>query len=157
MESLNPHIEPSSPHIEPVSPPIENRIRGHFSHQPLLKTYGASLSTLGKGFAEITLEPQDFLLRSGGLFHGGVITAIADSAGGYACGTLFETEAHFLTVELKINFLNPARGDRLVTRAKVLKSGSTLIVVQTDSYIEVDGQLHPVSTALLTFIVEKRP
>jgi uncharacterized protein (TIGR00369 family) len=140
--------------METLQPHTEKRIRDHFAAQPLLKIYGATLTALGKGFAEISLEPQPFLLRSGGLFHGGVITAIADSAGGYACGTLFETEALFLTVELKINFLNPAKGDRLVTRGKVLKGGKTLTIVQTDSFIERNGTPHPVATALLTFIRE---
>lgn len=67
-----------------------------------------------------------------------------------------ETDASFLTVDLKINFLNPAKGDRLLTRAKVLKGGKTLTVVQTDSFIENTESLRQVATALLTFIAEKR-
>src|SRR5579871_3622125 len=101
--------------MESLAPHIETRIRQHFTRQRLMAAYGATLTDLGKGFVELSLLPQDFLLRTGGLFHGGVITAVADSAGGYAAGTLHDTDVSFLTVELKINFLNPAKGDRLVT------------------------------------------
>jgi uncharacterized protein (TIGR00369 family) len=142
--------------MEPLAPHIEQRILDSFARQRLMTAYGATITEMGKGYVEISLLPQDFLLRAAGLFHGGVITAVADSAGGYAAGTLHETDVSFLTVELKINFLNPAKGDRLVTRGRVLKGGNTLTIVQTDSFIWNNGALKQVATALLTFIKEKR-
>lgn len=156
MESQAQHMEPQNPHIEPLPPPVEQRILASFARQPLMITYGAAITTMGRGFVEISVSPQDFLLRTNGMFHGGVITALADSAAGYAAGTLHDTDVSFLTVELKINFLNPAKGDRLLTRAKVLKGGKTLTIVQTDSFIENTETLRQVATALLTFIQEKR-
>lgn len=142
--------------MEPLAAHIETRIRESFARQRLMTAYGATITGINRGFVEISVLPRDFLLRTNGLFHGGVITALADSAAGYAAGTLHETDASFLTVELKINFLNPAKGDRLLTRAKVLKSGKTLTVVQTDSFVENTESLRQVATALLTFIAEKR-
>ncbi|HEV3414728.1 MAG TPA: PaaI family thioesterase [Puia sp.] len=142
--------------MEPLAPHIEQRILASFTRQRLMTAYGATITAMARGFVEISLLPQDFLLRTNGLFHGGVITALADSAAGYAAGTLYETDVSFLTVELKINFLNPAKGDRLITRAKVIKGGNTLTVVQTDSFIENTETLRQVATALLTFIKEKR-
>jgi uncharacterized protein (TIGR00369 family) len=142
--------------MEPLAPHIEQRILESFARQRLMTAYGAAITGMNRGFVEISLLPQDFLLRTNGLFHGGVITALADSAAGYAAGTLHETDASFLTVELKINFLNPAKGDRLITRAKVLKGGKTLTIVQTDSFIENTETLRQVATALLTFIQEKK-
>ena len=106
--------------------------------------------------SEDLLYPRN-LLRTAGIFHGGVITALADTAGGYAAGTVQETDSSFLTVELKINFLNPARGEKLITRGRVLKGGRTLTVVQTDSFIQNEGAEKLVATALITFIRENRP
>jgi uncharacterized protein (TIGR00369 family) len=142
--------------MEPLANHIEQRILASFARQPLMASYGATITAMGRGYMEISLLPQDFLLRTNGLFHGGVITALADSAAGYAAGTLHNTDVSFLTVELKINFLNPAKGDRLITRAKVVKGGNTLTVVQTDSFIENTETFRQVATALLTFIREKR-
>jgi uncharacterized protein (TIGR00369 family) len=142
--------------MEPLPPHIEQRILESFARQRLMTAYGAAITAMSRGFVEITVLPQDFLLRTNGLFHGGVITALADSAAGYAAGTLHDTDVSFLTVELKINFLNPAKGDHLLTRARVIKGGKTLTVVQTDSFIANTDTLRHVATALLTFIQEKR-
>jgi len=44
-----------------------------------------------------------------------------------------------LTTEFKINLLAPAVGDRLIARARVIKAGRTLTVVQTEVFAERDG------------------
>jgi uncharacterized protein (TIGR00369 family) len=152
----------------PLDPLIEKRVLDSFARQKLMAAYGASITALGHGALEITVLPKDFLLRTAGMFHGGVIAALADSAGGYAAATTQPTDTSFLTIEFKINYLHPAKGEKLVTRAKVLKAGKTLTVVQSDSFIESNGTngtngtnesngtLRQVATALLTFIKEKR-
>ena len=140
--------------MDPLEAHIEKRLLDNFSRQPLMATYGATITAMARGFMEITVGPKDILLRRGGLFHGGVIAALADSAGGYAAATFLEAPGSFLTVELKINFLNPAKGNRLITRGKVLKAGRTLTIVQTDSYIEDAGAHAQVATALITYIRE---
>ena len=116
--------------------------------------YGARLTGMDEGFVEITVPASDALLRTSGMFHGGVTAALADSAGGYAATTLHANDASFLTVELKINFLRPANGDRLVARGKVIKGGATLTVVQSDLYAVENNHEKHVATALLTFIRE---
>jgi uncharacterized protein (TIGR00369 family) len=45
-----------------------------------------------------------------------------------------------LTAEFKINLLAPATGDRLMARAKVIKSGRTLTLVQAEVVAETDGK-----------------
>jgi uncharacterized protein (TIGR00369 family) len=53
-----------------------------------------------------------------------------------------------LTTEFKINLLAPAAGDRLVARAKVIKSGRTLTLAQAEVFAETDG--HEKLIAFLT-------
>ncbi|HXD77706.1 MAG TPA: PaaI family thioesterase [Puia sp.] len=141
--------------MDRLDPHIEQRLLDSFSRQPLMVAYGARITAIAKGFVEISVEPSDMLLRGGGLFHGGVITALADSAGGYSAAAHPGQQGSFLTVELKINFLKAAKGTRLVTRGKTIRAGRTLTIVQADSYIENDGDLGHVATALLTFIREQ--
>ena len=81
--------------MTPLPPHIETRIRESFTRQRLMTAYGATMTEVAQGFIVITLLPQEFLLRTNGLFHGGVITALADSAAGYAAGTLHETDVSF--------------------------------------------------------------
>jgi uncharacterized protein (TIGR00369 family) len=49
-----------------------------------------------------------------GYVHAGVVSAIVDSAGGYAGFSLFPATASVLTVEFKVNLLAPAEGERIV-------------------------------------------
>jgi uncharacterized protein (TIGR00369 family) len=149
-------MTPINPNSDiPLAPHIQQRLLESFARQRLMALYGAAITAMGNGFLEITVLPMEALLRTNGIFHGGVIAALADSAAGYAAGTIQPTDTSFLTIEFKINFLNPAKGDKLITRAKVLKGGKTLTVLQADSFIENSGVEKQVATALLTFIKEK--
>ncbi len=118
--------------------------------------YGATLTGMDDGYVEISVPAADALLRTSGMFHGGVIAALADSAGGYAATTLHAQDVSFLTVELKINFLRPAKGDRLIARGKVIKGGATLTVVRSDVYTAENGTEKHVATTLITFIRETK-
>jgi len=77
---------------------------------------------------------------------------IADNAGGYAAYTLMEAESSVLTVEYKINFLSPAKGDRLIGRGKVIRHGQLLTVCSSDVFV-VNGKLEKkCATAQITVI-----
>lgn len=70
------------------------------------------------------------LLQHYGYFHGGIITYVADIAGGLAGISLLEDPTmNTLTVELKINFLKPGKTDFLVGKGKVIHEGGSLIVI----------------------------
>jgi uncharacterized protein (TIGR00369 family) len=69
-----------------------------------------------------------------GYIHAGAISAIADSAGGYAAFTLFPEDTSVLTIEYKINLLAPASGDHIEAMGTVLKSGRTLTVCQLEVF-----------------------
>ena len=90
---------------------------------------GAQLVEAAHGRAVIEVPYREDLTQQHGYFHGGVVTAIADTACGYAAYTTMPEDSSVLTVEFKINFMNPAAGDRLRAEANVHKSGRTLVVV----------------------------
>ena len=58
------------------------------------------------------------------------MTAVVDSACGYAALTLMPPGAAVLTVEFKVNLLAPAQGARFVAQGRVKKAGRTLMVCQ---------------------------
>src|SRR5579872_7430631 len=102
-----------------LDPIIRERVAASFARQRLMILYGANLTAMDSGFLEITVPASDALLRNNGMFHGGVIAALADSAAGYAATTLYAEDVSMLTVELKINYLSPARGGSLIARGKI--------------------------------------
>ncbi|MBA2634239.1 MAG: PaaI family thioesterase [Chloroflexi bacterium] len=78
--------------------------------------------------------------RKHGFVHAGAVTAIADSAAGYAALTLMPAGAGVLSTEFKINLMAPARGDRIIARGRIVKAGRTLTVAQSEVVAESGGQ-----------------
>jgi uncharacterized protein (TIGR00369 family) len=112
----------------PVQGDIERRVRDSFARQGLMGHLGATLQEVRQGLVVIRMPYRPELSQQHGYFHAGGTSAIADSAGGYAGFTLFPENSSVLTVEFKINLLNPARGDFLEAVGRVIKSGRTLTI-----------------------------
>jgi len=92
---------------------------------PVWEHLGARLSNLSKGAAEVGLPYNTKLDNSMQALQGGITTAIADAAGGWALLTLVKPGTKISTVELKINFLLPIRED-VVAEGKVVHLGSAI-------------------------------
>lgn len=130
----------------------ENRVRESFARQGLMKNLGAELAVVGAGQAEIRVPFGKHLTQQHGYFHAGVSGAIADSACGYAAYTLMAEDSSVLTVEYKMNLLAPADGEKLVARARVLRSGRTLKICAADVFVEKNGAEVHCATMLATIM-----
>jgi uncharacterized protein (TIGR00369 family) len=119
--------------------PME-RSRLSFSKQGLMTTLGATLGAISPGSVEIILRPSPAISQQHGFVHAGAVSAIADSAGGYAALSLMPAGRGVLTTEFKINLIAPAAGERIIARGRVVKPGRTLTVVQTEVFAESQGQ-----------------
>jgi uncharacterized protein (TIGR00369 family) len=139
-----------------IGPGLKERIEQSFARQKLMAAYGSQISIEKPGSVTIRVPKKDFLLRTSGIFHGGVIAAIADTAAGYAAVSCEPVDASFLTVEFKISFLNKAKGDLLVARAGVLKKGRTLTVASVDLFVHTENVEKKVAVALVTLIKENK-
>lgn len=118
----------------------EKRVRTSFSKQGLMSTLGAQLESVSPGLVEIVLSPHPEISQQHGFVHAGAVSAIADSAAGYAALSLMPAGTGVLTTEFKINLLAPAEGDRIVARGRVVKAGRTLTLAQSEVFAETDGQ-----------------
>jgi uncharacterized protein (TIGR00369 family) len=118
----------------------EERIRSSFAKQGLMRTLGASLVQVAPGLVEIAIRPTPAISQQHGFVHAGTLSAIADTAAGYAALSLMPASKGVLTTEFKINLVAPAAGDRILARAKVVKAGRTLTLAQTEVFAETDGQ-----------------
>ncbi len=56
--------------------------------------------------------------------------ALGDSAAGYAALSMMPPGSEVLTVEMKINLIAPAAGQRLIAEGEVIRSGRRLSVVR---------------------------
>jgi uncharacterized protein (TIGR00369 family) len=126
---------------EPANAAWEARVRESFARQGAMAHIGATIAELAPGRCTIALPFRPELSQQHGYFHAGMISAIVDSAGGYAGLTLFPASSEVLTVEFKINLIAPADGTLLRATGTVVRSGRTLTVCTGEVVIERDGAL----------------
>ena len=124
----------------PRDPDYAARVRSSFDRQGAMRLIGARLAEIGPGYCAIELPYRPDLTQQHGYVHAGIVSAIADSAGGYAGFTLFPSDASVLTVEYKLNLIAPAAGERLVAEAYVVKPGRTLAITRGEVYAEAAGK-----------------
>ena len=115
-----------------VDPSFESRVRDSFARQALMGLIGARMTRVEPGCVDIALDYRADLTQQHGYLHAGILSTIADTAGGYAGFTLFPADASVLTVEYKLNLLAPAEGDSFVAAGRVVKPGRTLCIVQAE-------------------------
>ena len=113
----------------------KQKVQDSFDNQKFMELLEAELIAIKPGFCEIRVPFKESLTQQHGFFHAGVISTVADNAAGYAALSLMEASSSVLTVEFKLNLLAPGKGNMLVGRGQVLKSGRTLTICRSDIYV----------------------
>jgi uncharacterized protein (TIGR00369 family) len=138
--------------MKPRDPDWEVKVRDSFARQSLMQTIGAKIAALAPGTCEIELPYRRDLCQQHGFLHAGITTTIADSAAGYAAFSLMPPGASVLTVEFKVNFMAPAKGERFLARGSVVRSGRALIVVEAEVVAQDKGAETPIAEMLATMM-----
>jgi len=143
---------------EPRDPGFEERIRRSFERQRLMHTMGATLLRISPGEVELELPYREELTQQHGFLHAGAVAAVVDSACGYAALSLMAEESAVLSIELKLNLLAPAVGEKLRARGRVRKSGRTIFVCEGEVFAIEGGGEKLVAIMLATMMaVRDRP
>jgi len=123
----------------PQNPDFATVVAESFARQGLMKELGIELALVLPGRCDLVAGHHSGLLQQHGYFHGAVIGAMLDCAGGYAGYSLMPAGSEVLTTEYKVNFLAAARGEQLVVRGKVVRPGRTLTVTTAEAFCLRDG------------------
>ena len=115
---------------------VAARLRGSFARQTMMATLGAEMVETGAGRAVIAAPIGAHVLQQHGAGHAGLAFSLGDSAAGYAALSVMAAGSEVMTVEMKINLLSPATGDRLVAEGRVVKAGRRIAVVAADVWAE---------------------
>lgn len=122
----------------------------------LLSTLGAELGLVRAGEVHLTAAHDARFSQLDGFLHAGIVTALIDSACGYAAYTLMPAGARVLSVEFKVNLLSPARGPRFRAEGRVIKHGRTLTVCEGKLFsIEEEETLCAIMQATMICIRDK--
>src|SRR5688572_12683918 len=116
---------------------------------PVNQHLGFELRRSSSDGAELAMKVQKWFQQEGGVVHGGLITALADTCAVYAFHPFLEPGQTMTSIELKINFLRPGRleGGELLARSSVVRRGKTIGLCEVDVF--QDDQL--IAKGLLTY------
>jgi uncharacterized protein (TIGR00369 family) len=126
--------------LSPADPDFEQRIRTSFARQGLINTINGRIAFISPGELHIEAPFDERFTQQDGFLHAGIVTTLMDSACGYAAYTLMPADSRVLSVEFKVNFLNPARGERFRAEGRVAKSGRTISVCEGKLFALQNGQ-----------------
>jgi len=103
------------------------------AQMPLCATLGITVDTFRPDEVVLSLDWAPNLCTGNDVLHGGVVMALADSAGG-ACAflNLPDGAAGTATIESKTNFIGPTRSGTIKACTHPLHIGKRVIVLETD-------------------------
>ncbi len=118
---------------------------------------GFIVDKIDNGFFEsrLTIRPEH--KQQNGFVHAGVMATMADHTAGYAAYTIVPENKRILTVEFKINYFKPAKGNEIICKSRVLSGRKNIIVSESEIYARSDKKDILVSKALVTLIAVLPP
>lgn len=106
---------------------------------PLFDRVGLSIDKIEEGMVEVSFRYNEEIGRVGKMVHGGIGMYVLDTAAGLAVMTKNDGIDQ-LTLELKVNFLEPMRNSPFRAVGRVLRMGRTTAVAEAD-LLDVEGRL----------------
>ena len=97
---------------------------------------GAQLVALSPQHTELVIPVRPDFYQHHGFVHGGVIGYAADNTLGIVGAAVLGPSV--VSAEYKINFVQPARGEKLIARGTVIAAGKRQAVCRCDVFV-VDG------------------
>jgi acyl-CoA thioesterase len=129
---------------------VNSEIQGS---SPAWRWLGINVVEAGEGSATVEMIPTGHMANHSGFVHGGMITALADSAMGRSLRTLAPGVVRAMSFDLKLNFISPAKvGETLRATGHVIHSGRRTAV--TECRVEGPGG-RLVATASGTFAITR--
>ena len=129
---------------------MDRRLRENGTTQHM----GFVLTRATHGRVVLTMRVAKKHLQVHGVVHGGVLAAMADTAGGLASYMAAPPGQRVATIEMKINYLEAIASGTVTADAKVVRIGRHISVVDCDI---TDETARLVAKALMTFFVGPFP
>ncbi len=126
---------------------LAERVRTAVAQQAFMTTLGVAVAYAAAGEVDLELPFDERLTQQHGFLHAGAVAAVLDSACGYAAWSAADGEVDVLTVEYKINLLEPAVGERVVCQGRVVRPGGRLTFCRGEAY--ADEKLVAASTTTM--------
>jgi len=136
----------------PADTGFAERTRASFAKQGMMTTAQAAITAMEPGSVTITFPYSAQFTQQHGYLHAGFVTAMVDSACGYAAYTLMPAGAEVLTVEYKVNLMSPAQGEGFEAIGRVVRAGKTITVCEGDVFAVREGGRKHIARMLATLM-----
>jgi uncharacterized protein (TIGR00369 family) len=126
----------------------------NFDDVPSNRMLGFRLISRSPQGASISMEVKQEQLQEEGVLHGGLISAVADSAAVYAFYPDLDATRRMTSIEFKLNFLNPALPGKgpVIAQSRVLKRGKRVGVCE----VEVNQAENLIAKGIFTYLFYDR-
>lgn len=133
---------------------VNRRFLANHDH---LQDLGIAIEEQSEGSVRLSLPFDDSLANPGtGVMQGGVVATLIDHAGGAAIRTTLADPAGtpHASTELNVSYVRPASGD-LTAEASVVRSGTTMGVVEVEVTSTVDGEVKTVAVGRVSLHLDR--
>lgn len=135
------------------------------SSMPFNQALGLELLTLDEQHASLRLPNKPALVGNAAqkILHGGVIASVLDVAAGLVCVNHALTRQDMIseeelrqrlsrmgTIDLRVDYLRPGRGDTFIASAQLLRAGNKVAVARVDLHNQ--DQLY-IATATASYLI----
>jgi uncharacterized protein (TIGR00369 family) len=117
---------------EAANPNYKQTIEAKFEKNNFSHHIGFKLTRIEVGLVEGELLINEIHKQQTGLVHGGVTSTVADIVMGFAAYSLVAEGQGTVTSDLKIAYLRPGLGQKLIARGRVIKPGKLLYYCEAD-------------------------
>ena len=109
---------------------------------PFNRFLGIQLVAAEEGWCRLELPFREELFgdASRPALHGGVISTLIDTCGGFAVFTCVPFGEKVSTIDLRVDYLRPGRGKYFIATARVVRKGSRIAVVHMELHND-EGEL----------------
>ncbi|GAB4313674.1 MAG: PaaI family thioesterase [Candidatus Zixiibacteriota bacterium] len=133
------------------SPAQLRAFRKRFRDVPFLQLLKMRVDEIGSGTVTVSMPIRPQIRQYLGVAHGGALSALADTAATFACLTILPLGTEVVTIEFKLNFLEPVVQRRAIAAARVVRMGGRTAVVEAT--VTESGSRKPACVGLFTMAV----
>lgn len=139
-------------HLEQMAHRAEKELARRLRSTNAAKMFGFALEAAEPGRAVMRLRVRPRHIQIHGVVHGGILAALADTAGALGVYLLLPRGTRLATIEMKINFLEAVEKGTLLAEGRVLRKGKNFAVSEVDIR---DESRRMVAKALVTYAMTK--
>jgi uncharacterized protein (TIGR00369 family) len=141
--------------IKKLNPDHMEAVKKAANTCPYFTLLSMKIRSLGWGESHLEVEVQEKHHQPYGMVHGGVCASLVDATAFWAVYPHTAEDIGLTTVEIKLNYLAPVSGGRLIARGKSIRVGKTICLGEAS--VEDDkGNLvaHGTSTMMVLDSIE---